>query len=213
MAVHMGQLVFGNSVGHDSLASYKHLYRNWTIYAYAAKFVALRKSGVRSRCARCTGRRVWELFQQPGTIENRPKRRKAYHLRIGYMTCVPFRLETSCLMMLILRLLINAIALLAVANIVPGVHISSFWSAIGVGIVLGIVNAILRPVLILLSLPLEIITLGLFTFVINAALFWLVANFHIGLEVTGFSAAFIGSIVLSIVSFVLSMVIGAVDRK
>lgn len=113
-------------------------------------------------------------------------------------------------MNLILRLLINAIALLAVAHIVPGVRVSSFGQAIIVALVLGVVNAILRPLLILLSLPLEILTLGLFTFVINAALFLLVAHFGIGLSVTGFGAAFIGAIALSIVSFALSLALSAV---
>ena len=115
-------------------------------------------------------------------------------------------------MSLILRLLINAIALLAVASVVPGVHIMSFGSAIIVAIVLGIVNAVLRPVLILLSLPLEIVSLGLFTFVINAALFLLVGHLNIGLSVDGFGAAFIGAIALSIVSFALSLVLGAVEK-
>jgi putative membrane protein len=114
-------------------------------------------------------------------------------------------------MTLVLRLLINAIALLAVAYIVPGVHVSSFVSAIVVALVLGVVNAVLRPVLFLLSLPLEILTLGLFTFVINGALFLLVANFHIGLSVDGLGAGIIGAIALSIVSFALSLVLGAIE--
>jgi putative membrane protein len=115
-------------------------------------------------------------------------------------------------MTLVLRLLINAVALLAVAYIVPGVHVASFTSAIVVAIGLGIVNAILRPILVLMSLPLEILTLGLFTFVINGALFLLVANFHIGLSVEGWGAAIMGAIVLSIVSFALSLVLGAVEK-
>ena len=112
---------------------------------------------------------------------------------------------------LILRLLINAVALLAVAHIVRGVEVTSFGGAIVVALVLGIVNAVLRPLLILLSLPLEILTLGLFTFVINAALFLLVAHLNIGLSVTGFWAAFLGAIVLSIVSFGLSLALSAVE--
>jgi putative membrane protein len=114
-------------------------------------------------------------------------------------------------MNLILRLLINAIALLAVAYVVPGVQVSSFGGALVVALVLGIVNAVLRPLLIVLSLPLEILTLGLFTFVINAALFLLVAHFNIGLSVTGFGAAFIGAIVLSIVSFALSLALSTIE--
>ena len=99
--------------------------------------------------------------------------------------------------MLIIRLLINALALLTVAKIVPGIYISSLPAAIVVAIVLGLVNAILRPLLILISLPLEILTLGLFTFVINGALLLLVAHLNIGLEISGWGAAIIGAIVLS----------------
>lgn len=107
-------------------------------------------------------------------------------------------------MNLLLRLLINAVALYAVAYLVPDVHVSSPLGALVAAFVLGIVNAILRPILILLSLPLEILTLGLFTFVINAVLFWFVGHLGIGLTVNGLWPALIGSIILSIVSFVLS---------
>lgn len=116
------------------------------------------------------------------------------------------------MMSLILRLLINAIALLALAEIDHHIRIASLGAAIVVALVLGIVNAVLRPILVILSLPLEILTLGLFTFVINAALFLLVANLHIGLEIDGFMAAFVGAIALSLISFVLSLVLGAVEK-
>ena len=89
--------------------------------------------------------------------------------------------------------------------------LGSIGGAIVAAIVLGIVNAVLRPILILLSLPIEILTLGLFTFIINAALFYLVASLHIGLVVHGFLAALIGSIVLSIVSWLLSLVFGRAE--
>lgn len=110
-------------------------------------------------------------------------------------------------MNLLLRLLINAAALYVVAYFVPGVQVSSPLGALVAAFVLGIVNAILRPILILLSLPLEILTLGLFTFIINAALFWFVGHLGIGLTVEGFWPALIGSIILAIVSFVLSAVL------
>ena len=105
---------------------------------------------------------------------------------------------------LIVRLVINAIALLFVEYVIPGVHVSGIGAALIAALILGIVNALLKPILILLSLPLEILTLGLFTLVINAALFYLVAKLGIGLSVDNFGAAFIGALVLSIVSFVLS---------
>jgi putative membrane protein len=98
----------------------------------------------------------------------------------------------------------SAVALVIVAYIIPGVHVSGIGGALIAALILGIVNAVLKPILVLLSLPLEILTLGLFTLVINAALFYLVAKLGIGLSVSGFGAAFLGALVLSIVSFVLS---------
>jgi putative membrane protein len=112
----------------------------------------------------------------------------------------------------IIRLVLNAIALLIVAYIVPGVHVSSITGAIIAALVLGIVNAILRPVLFLITLPLQIVTLGLFTLVINALLFWWVGNWHIGLSVAGFGPAFIGAIILAIVSFVLSSLVSGAEK-
>ncbi len=112
----------------------------------------------------------------------------------------------------IIRLVINALALLAVAYVVPGVHVVGFGAALIAAIVLGIVNAILKPILIILSLPIEILTLGLFTFVINALLFWLVAHFVPGFTVDGFLAAFLGALLLTVVSFLLSQLIRAAEQ-
>jgi len=107
-------------------------------------------------------------------------------------------------MNLLLRLIINAAALYLVAYLVPGVAVSGPLGALVAALVLGIVNAILRPILIILSLPLEIVTLGLFTFVINAALFWFVGHLGLGLTVIGVWPALWGSLILSIVSFIVS---------
>ena len=107
-------------------------------------------------------------------------------------------------MTFIVRLILNAAALYLVAYLVPGVTVSTPLGALVAAIVLGIVNTILRPILIILSLPLEILTLGLFTFIINAALFWLVGHLGLGLTVTGFWPALLGSLILSIVSFIIS---------
>ena len=115
-------------------------------------------------------------------------------------------------MHLLIRVLINAVALMCVAYIVPGVHVSSFVSAIIVALVLGVVNAIIKPILVILSLPIEILTLGLFTFVINAALFYFVGLLGIGLSISGFGAAFIGALVLTIVSWLLSSLVASVER-
>ena len=115
-------------------------------------------------------------------------------------------------MNVIVRLVLNAVALLIVAYIVPGVHVTSFGGAVIAAVILGIVNAILRPLLFILTLPLQIITLGLFTLVINALLFELVASLRIGLIVDGFGAAFVGALILAIVSFLLSQLVRGSER-
>lgn len=104
----------------------------------------------------------------------------------------------------LIRVLVNAIALLIVAYFLPGVHVTGVVGAIVAAFVLGIVNAILRPILIILTLPIQIVTLGLFTLVINGLLFYWVGHWNIGLVVDGFVPAFWGAIFLAIVSFVLS---------
>jgi len=113
----------------------------------------------------------------------------------------------------VIRLIVNAIALIVVAYLVPGIHVSGFVGALVAALILGIVNAILRPILVILSLPLEILTLGLFTLVINGLLFWLVGALHIGLDVAGFWPAFLGAIVMAIVSWLLSLLTRGFDRK
>jgi len=116
-------------------------------------------------------------------------------------------------MRFLVRLIINALALGAVAYFVPGVRVTGVEGAIVGALVLGVVNAVLRPILILLALPLEIVTLGLFTFVINALLFWFVGHLGLGLVVSGFGAAFVGSIALTIVSWLLSLVFAPARRR
>ena len=100
--------------------------------------------------------------------------------------------------------LINALALLTVAYVLPGIEIESIWTAMVAAVVLGLVNAVIRPILILLTLPATLLTLGLFIFVINGLLFWLVGSFVEGFVVGGFWAGFFGAIVYSIVSWLLS---------
>jgi len=96
---------------------------------------------------------------------------------------------------LLLVWLINAVALMAVAYLLPGIAVSSFVTALVAALVLGLVNAVIRPVLILLTLPATILTLGLFIFVINGLLFWFVGSFLQGFVVGGFWAGVIGAIV------------------
>jgi len=123
-------------------------------------------------------------------------------------------------MFILLRLIINAVALLVTAWIVPGIRLGAAgphptkndWiTLLIVALIFGIVNTVIRPILILLSLPLEIITMGLFTFVINAVMLlltsWIAQGLGFGFRVAGFLAALIGALVVSVVSFVLSHVL------
>jgi len=105
---------------------------------------------------------------------------------------------------LLLVWLINAVALMAVAYLLPGIGVSSFVTALIAALVLGLVNAVIRPILILLTLPATLLTLGLFIFVINGLMFWMVGSFIEGFTVTGFWPGFFGAIVYSIVSWALS---------
>lgn len=101
--------------------------------------------------------------------------------------------------MVLVNLLINTLAVIISAYILPGVKVDGFATALIVAIVLGAVNMFIKPVLVLLTLPLTILSLGLFTFVINAFLILLVSNLVPGFKVDGFLAAFLFSLVLSIV--------------
>ncbi len=103
-------------------------------------------------------------------------------------------------MIIISRILLTALALLLVANIVPGIHVEGIYIAIIVAVMLGILNVIVRPILFVLTLPITIVTLGLFIFIINAVLFIFVASFVEGFKVDGFWAALIGSLIVSTIS-------------
>jgi len=105
----------------------------------------------------------------------------------------------------VLTFLITPIVLLVATNIIPGVFVSSFYIAIVVGILLGILNVFVRPILIFFSLPITIITFGLFIFVINALLLWFVSTFISGLSFSGFLPAFITALLISIAHWVGDM--------
>ena len=100
--------------------------------------------------------------------------------------------------------IINALALLALPYVVPSVHVASFGTALIVALVLGLINAVLRPLLVLLTLPVTLLTLGLFIFVINALLFQLAGHLVDGFNVGGFWPALLGSLVYSVISWALS---------
>jgi putative membrane protein len=103
--------------------------------------------------------------------------------------------------------LINALALLTVAYLMPSIHIDSLGTALVAAVVLGLVNTVIRPILILLTLPATIVTLGFFIFVINGLLFWLVGSYLRGFTVDGFWPGFFGAIIYSVVSWALSSVL------
>ena len=107
-------------------------------------------------------------------------------------------------MKLMLVWLLNAVALLLVPLVVPGVHIDTLYSALIAVAILGLVNSVIRPIFILLTLPVTLLTLGLFLFVINALMFWFAGDILSGFRVDGFVAALFGSIVYSLASWLFS---------
>ena len=107
--------------------------------------------------------------------------------------------------------LINAAALFALPFLMDSIVIDSFPAALIAALVLGLVNALIRPVLLILTLPVTVLSLGLFIFIINGLLFWMVAHFLPGFHVAGFWAAFFGAIVYSVISWALSSLI--FDKK
>lgn len=117
-------------------------------------------------------------------------------------------------MRILLRLLINAAALWAATRLVEGISFDGDWRFLfAVALVFGVLNAVVRPILTLLTFPFVILTLGLFIFVLNACMLWLTGVISdaagLGFHVNGFRAAFLGALVVSIVSFLLSMFVGS----
>ena len=108
-------------------------------------------------------------------------------------------------MKLIVRWLLLAAALLLVAHLYPGVTVASYGTAMVAALVLGLLNTLVRPLLVLLTLPVTLVTLGLFLFVINALMFWSAAGVLSGFNVTGFGAALIGSVIYSLCGMVIDV--------
>ncbi len=108
---------------------------------------------------------------------------------------------------LIIRWFINALALVLVTKIVPGITLSDFGTALLAAAVIGLINALIKPVLLLLTLPINLLTLGLFTFVINAVVLLLAASLVTGFKVEGFGTALVSSILLTIISTLLHSLI------
>ena len=109
--------------------------------------------------------------------------------------------------------LLSATALLAVAYLYSGVQVESFGSALIAAVVIGLFNAVLRPVLVILTLPVTIVTVGLFLFVINALMFWAAASVLSGFHVSGFGAALLGSLIYSLLGLLIESALGGLFAK
>ena len=106
-------------------------------------------------------------------------------------------------MNIFLRWIINAAALLIIAHFVPGIAVNGWYAAFIAALVLGVINIILKPILVVLTLPVNILTLGLFTLVINALLFKFAGTTVKGFDVSGFQAAFFGAILMSLINILV----------
>ena len=116
-------------------------------------------------------------------------------------------------MKLLLIWFLNALALLTVAYVLPGIHVDGFTAALVAALILGLINTLLRPLLILLTLPVTVVTLGLFILVINGLLFWFAGSVLKGFEVSGFWVGVLGALLYSIFSSVLTMLVFQKDAS
>lgn len=114
-------------------------------------------------------------------------------------------------MRLILRWILNAVALMLIPEVLTSIHVESYAAALLSALLLGFVNAIVRPLLFLITLPITILTLGLFTLVINALMFWLVSNLVQGFVVPDFWTAFWGALLYSVLTWMVSLALSDKD--
>lgn len=110
-------------------------------------------------------------------------------------------------MKLLLRWALSAMALMLLPQLIDAIRVDSFYAALAAALFIGLVNALIRPILIIITLPINILTLGLLTFVINGLLFWFVASFIKGFTVTGFWPAVIGAILYSIATWAINLLL------
>ncbi|MBC7419190.1 MAG: phage holin family protein [Bdellovibrio sp.] len=115
--------------------------------------------------------------------------------------------ESHSLTYYIIYWAVSALAVILTSKVIPGFKVSGFWAALAAAIVIGLVNTFIWPVLIFLTLPINLLTLGLFTFVINGAVIKIAAAFLSGFEVEGWLAAILGALVLSIVNALLHFIL------
>ncbi len=116
-------------------------------------------------------------------------------------------------MKLIAKWLLSATALVFVAQVYEGVEVSGFSTALVAALVIGLLNLFIRPILVLLTLPVTVLTLGLFLFVINALMFWWAASFLDGFHVAGFGAALVGSLIYSVLGLVIDLALERLFSK
>ncbi|HCU84439.1 phage holin family protein [Methylophilus sp. UBA6697] len=102
---------------------------------------------------------------------------------------------------------LNALALMAVAYLVPGIHIANFMAALLAAVVIGFANVLVKPILVILTLPITLLTLGLFLFVINGLLFWFVGHLLQGFSVNSVLTGVIGALVYSVIAWILSAIV------
>jgi len=107
----------------------------------------------------------------------------------------------------LVRVLVNILAIILAAAVVPGIRLDGVLSAVAAGVLLGLVNAVVRPVLLILTLPITLVTLGLFLLVLNGLCFWLVASVVKGFHVDGFWAALLGALVVSVASWIVTLLV------
>jgi len=107
---------------------------------------------------------------------------------------------------LLLRWVLNTLVLIIVSYLTPGVNFASFWSALITAVVFGLINAIIRPIVLILTLPINILTLGLLTFIINALMFWLASAIVPGFYVADFASAFWGALIYTIIVCIINYI-------
>jgi putative membrane protein len=112
----------------------------------------------------------------------------------------------------VIRVVVYTLALLLAAHVVPGISLAGLTSAVVAGVLLGIINAVVRPILVVLTFPITLLTLGLFLLVLNAFCLWLVSVFVHGFQVAGFWPAFWGALLVSVVSWILTALISDSGR-
>ena len=110
------------------------------------------------------------------------------------------------------RVVVNILAIILAASVVPGIRLDGMLSAVAAGVLLGLVNAVVRPVLLILTLPITLVTLGLFLLVLNGLCLWLVALVVRGFHVDGFWSAVLGALVVSAVSWIVTVLISDSGR-